>query len=29
MDVSRNYNPSKRGHFKGYYDKDGNYHDLD
>ena len=29
MDVSRNYNPSKRGYFKGYYDKDGNYHDLD
>ena len=29
MDVSRRYNPSKRGRFKGYYDKDGNYHDLD
>ena len=29
MDVSRNYNPSKRGHFKGRYDKDGNFHDLD
>ena len=29
MDVSRHYNPSKRGHFKGRYDKDGNFHDLD
>ena len=29
MDYSRNYNPSKRGRFRGYYDKDGNYHDLD
>ncbi len=29
VDVARNYNPSKRGHFKGYYDKDGNYADLD
>ena len=29
FDVSRNYNPSKRGHFKGRYDKDGNFHDLD
>ena len=29
MDVSRNYNPSKRGYFKGRYDKDGNFHDLD
>ena len=29
VDVSRNYNPSKRGHFKGRYDKDGNFHDLD
>jgi len=29
MDVSRRYNPSKRGRFRGYYDKDGNYHDID
>ena len=29
MDYSRNYNPSKRGRFRGYYDKQGNYHDLD
>ena len=29
VDVSRNYNPSKRGYFKGRYDKDGNFHDLD
>lgn len=29
MDYSKNYNPSKRGRFRGYYDKDGNYHDLD
>ena len=29
MDVARNYNPSKRGRFRGYYDKDGNYADLD
>lgn len=29
MDVSRRYNPSKRGYFRGYYDKDGNFHDLD
>ena len=29
VDVSSNYNPSKRGRFRGYYDKQGNYHDLD
>ena len=29
LDVARNYNPSKRGRFKGYYDKHGNFHDLD
>ena len=29
MDYSPRYNPSKRGRFKGYYDKDGNFHDLD
>jgi len=29
MDYSKNYNPSKRGRFRGYYDKQGNYHDLD
>jgi len=29
LDVARNYNPSKRGRFRGYYDKDGNFHDLD
>jgi hypothetical protein len=29
IDYSRRYNPSKRGRFRGYYDKDGNYHDID
>lgn len=29
MDVAHRYNPSKRGRFRGYYDKDGNFHDLD
>jgi hypothetical protein len=29
VDYSRNYNPSKRGRFRGYYDKDGNFHDID
>lgn len=29
IDVARNYSPSKRTRFKGRYDKDGNYHDLD
>jgi len=28
IQYSRNYNPSKRGRFAGYYDKDGNFHDL-
>jgi len=29
MDVAPRYNPSKRGRFRGYYDKDGNFHDID
>jgi hypothetical protein len=29
LDYSPRYNPSKRAHFRGYYDHDGNYHDLD
>ncbi|QPN64487.1 hypothetical protein [Synechococcus sp. CBW1004] len=29
IDYAPRYNPSKRGHFRGYYDKDGNYHDID
>lgn len=29
VDSSRLYNPSKRGYFRGYYDKHGNFHDLD
>lgn len=29
LEYSPRYNPSKRGHFRGYYDHDGNYHDLD
>lgn len=29
VDVARNYNSSKRTRFKGRYDKDGNFHDLD
>lgn len=29
VDYSRNYNPSKRGRFKGVYDSQGNYADLD
>ena len=29
IDYSTRYNPSKRGHFRGYYDRDGNFHDLD
>ena len=29
MDYARNYNPSKGKRFSGYYDKNGNYHDLD
>jgi len=29
VDSSPRYNPSKRGHFRGYYDHQGNFHDLD
>jgi hypothetical protein len=29
MDYARNYNPSKGKRFSGYYDQQGNYHDLD
>jgi len=29
MDYAKNINPSKGKRFSGYYDKDGNYHDLD
>ena len=29
IDTSRRYNPSKRTHFRGYYDHQGNFHDLD
>jgi hypothetical protein len=29
IDYSPRYNPSKRGHFRGYYDHDGNFHDID
>lgn len=29
LDYSPRYNPSKRGHFRGYYDQNGNFHDLD
>jgi len=29
IDYARNVNPSKGRRFRGYYDKDGNYHDLD
>lgn len=28
VQYSRNYNPSKRERFSGYYDKHGNFHDL-
>lgn len=28
VQYSRNYNPSKRSRFSGYYDKEGNFHDL-
>jgi hypothetical protein len=28
-DRSSRYNPSKRGHFGGYYGTDGSYHDID
>jgi len=29
VDYSRNFNPSKGRRFLGYYDKNGNYHDID
>jgi len=29
IDYSENYNPSKGTYFKGVYDADGNYADLD
>jgi hypothetical protein len=29
VQYSRNYNPSKRGRFRGYTDAQGNYHDID
>jgi hypothetical protein len=29
IDYARSVNPSKGRRFRGYYDKDGNYHDLD
>jgi len=29
VQYSRNYNPSKRGRFRGYTDANGNYHDID
>jgi len=29
VDYSRNYNPSKGRRFRGYYDNDGNFHDID
>ena len=29
FDRSTRYNPSKRGHFRGYYGTDGSYHDID
>ena len=29
VEYSRNYNPSKRGRFRGYTDAQGNYHDID
>ena len=29
FDRSSRYNPSKRGHFRGYYGTDGSYHDID
>ena len=28
-DRSSRYNPSKRGHFRGYYGTDGSFHDID
>ena len=29
IDYSRNFNPSKGGRFRGYYDAQGNFHDID
>ena len=29
VEYSRNYNPSKGRRFRGYYDKHGNFHDID
>jgi hypothetical protein len=29
VDYSRTFNPSKGRRFRGYYDKSGNYHDID
>ncbi len=29
MDYAPRFNPSKGRRFRGYYDQDGNYHDLD
>ena len=29
MDYSPRFNPSKGRRFRGYYDRDGNYHDID
>ncbi len=29
VQYARNYNPSKRGRFRGYTDAQGNYHDID
>lgn len=29
VDYSRRYNPSKGRRFRGYYDDQGNYHDID
>jgi len=29
VDYARNYNPSKGRRFRGAYDKDGNYADID
>jgi len=29
IDYARNYNPTKGRRFRGYYDKDGNFHDID
>ena len=29
VEYSRTYNPSKRGRFRGYYDKNNEFHDID